>query len=163
MNRKPSNTLILALIAILALGTLAACKHSGMAVTDRGQIMGINIEGANDLPEGGTDTIRVSVNNRGVANLSDVEFTVEIPNELVVVSEKHGDGIELMEMRTPSGTKLYHYIAGDVEATTSAKAEFEVRTSFGTLDRTGDIKVTAWQKDLPNERLVETRMVKLRR
>lgn len=161
--KKFSSKFILMLVAILALATFAACKHSGMALTGRGQIMSINIEGASDLPEGGTDTIRVSVNNRGVANISNVEFTVEIPNELVVLNEKHGDGIDLMPMTTPSGTKLYHYNAGNIEPTTSAKAEFEVRTAFGTLDRTGDIRVTAWQKDVLGDKLVETRMVKLRR
>jgi hypothetical protein len=160
---KNTKTLILALVAILALGSLGACKHSGMAVTERGQILAINITGADDLPDGYTDTLRVSVDNRGVANLSNVEFTVEIPNELVVVSEKHGDGIDLMPMQTPSGTKLYHYTAGDIGAAQSSKAEFEVRTAFGSLDRTGDIKVTAWQKDVLGDKLVETKMIKLRR
>ncbi len=160
---KHSKTLILALISILALGSLGACKHSGIAVTERGQFLSVNISGADDLTDQYTYTLRVSVSNRGVANISNVEFTVEIPNELVVVSEKHGDGIELMPMQTPSGTKLYHYTAGDIGAAQSSKAEFEVRTAFGSLDRTGDIKVTAWQKDVLGDRLVETKMIRLRR
>jgi hypothetical protein len=161
--KKQHLVTILAVIAMLALVLASGCKSSGMAVTSRGQILKVNISGADDLPDGTNDTLRVSVDNRGPSNVSNVEFTVEIPNELVVVSEKHGDGIDMMEMRTASGTKLYHYMAGDIEATTSAKAEFEVRTSFGSLDRTGDIKVTAWQKDLPSDKLVETKQVKLRR
>ena len=161
--KRRNMMLFVTLIAALGLLLAAGCKSSGMAVTGRGQVLAINIEGAKDLPEGGTDTLHVSVDNKGLANISNVEFTVEIPNELVVVSEKHGDGIDMMEMRTPNGTKLYHYMAGDIEMTTSAKADFEVRTAFGSLDRTGDIKVTAWQKDLPNDKLVETKMIKLRR
>jgi hypothetical protein len=38
-----------------------------------------------------------------------------------------------------------------------------VRTRFGSLDHTGDMKVTAYQKDLPGDKLVETRSIKLRR
>jgi hypothetical protein len=161
--KKQNLVTFFALVAMLALALASGCKSSGMAVTGRGQVMAVNISGADDLPDGTADTLKISVDNRGLANISNVEYTVEIPNELVVVSEKHGDGIELMEMRTPTGTKLYHYMAGDIEAASSAKSEFEVRTAFGSLDRTGDIKVTAWQKDLQGDKLVETKQIKLRR
>ena len=153
----------LALTAVVALGLTAACKSSGVAVTDRGQIMKINITSAEDLPENYTDEIQVEVANRGVANIHDIEFTVEVPDELVVVNESHDDGMDLMMMETPEGRKYYHYRVGDLNATEEAEARFQVRTNFGSLQRTSDIKVTAWQKDLPSQKLVETRQIQLRR
>lgn len=160
MKRK---SIHLALTAVLALGMTAACKSSGVAVTDRGQIMKINISSAEDLPENFTDEIEVEIANRGVANIHDIEFTVEIPRELVVVSENHGDGMDLMMMRTPEGRDYYHYRIGDLNGGEEAVATFQVRTQFGSLERTSDIKVTAWQEDLPSQKLVETRQIRLRR
>lgn len=164
MKMKPHSRmymLVLALFAILI--STVACKHSGVAVTDKGQVMQIDIEGADDLPDNYTDTLLVSVQNRGANNLSDVEFTVEIPSELIVLEETHGDGMEVMEMQTASGTKLYHYRVGDIGVTEESEAKFRVTTRFGSLDRTGDIKVTAWQKDVHGDKLVETKLIKLRR
>lgn len=158
-----SKILNLALTGLLALGLTAGCKSSGVAVTNRAQVMVIDIDGPSDLPNNFTDELKVKVANRGVNNLSNVEFTVEIPNELVVVSEEHGQGMELMMMETPTGKRLYHYMVGNIEVTQSSTARFQVRTAFGTLDRSSDIVVTAWQKDLPGNKLVETRHVKLRR
>ena len=80
--KRRNMMLFVTLIAALGLLLAAGCKSSGMAVTGRGQVLAINIEGAKDLPEGGTDTLHVSVDNKGLANISNVEFTVEIPNEL---------------------------------------------------------------------------------
>lgn len=155
-------SMYMALTAMLALGFTTACKSSGVAVTDRGQIMKINISSAEELPENYTDEIKVEVANRGVANIHDIEFTVEVPDELVVVSEEHGDGMDLMMMETPEGRQYYHYRVGDLNGGEEAVARFRVRTSFGTLDRTSDIKVTAWQEDLPSQKLVETRQISLR-
>ena len=163
MKRSEPRTLVILTAALaLVLGS-AACKSSGVAVTERGQVMKINIEGADELADGATDDLKVEVANRGANNLADVEFTVEIPNELVVLEENHGEGMEVMEMRTASGMKLYHYRVGDIGATEESTATFKVRTAFGTMDRTGDIKVTAWQRDVVGDKLVETRMIKLRR
>jgi len=39
---------------------------------------------------------------------------------------------------------------------------FKVRTAFGTYRETGSVKVTAWQRDLPGDKLVETAVIKLR-
>lgn len=158
-----SKTINLALTGLLALGLTAGCKSSGVAVTERGQVMTIAIDGANDLPNNFTDDLKVKVANRGVNNLSNVEFTVEIPNELTVLSEERGQGMELMLMETPSGKKLYHYMVGNIEVGQSSTARFQVRTAFGTLDRTSDIVVTAWQKDLPGDKLVESKHIQLRR
>ena len=36
------------------------------------------------------------------------------------------------------------------------------RTAFGTLRETENVKVTAWQSDLPGDKLVETAVIKLR-
>jgi hypothetical protein len=38
-----------------------------------------------------------------------------------------------------------------------------VRTAFGTYSQTGDVKETAWQRDLPGDKLIETALIKLRR
>ena len=162
MNRSKTVVVFTLLVLVLALGA-TACKHSGVAVTKKGQIMEIDIEGANDLPDGYSDSLHVSVQNRGPNNIHDVEFTVEIPAELVVLGEKHGDGMNMMEMRSPDGNRIFHYKVGDIEPMNESDVEFQVRTSFGTRDRTGDIKVTAWADDLPSDRLVETRAIKLRR
>lgn len=153
----------LALTAVLALGLTSACKTQGVAVTERAQVMTINIRGANDLPENFTDKVRVEVGNRGVNNLHDVEFTVEFPDELVVLSESHGRGMDLMILETPAGRKYYHYRIGNLNVAETSKAEFEIRTNFGTLSRSSDIKVTAWQTDLPSNKLVETKRIELRR
>jgi hypothetical protein len=162
MNHKRFFLATLIALMVVTLGA-TACKHSGVALTGRGQILDIEIEGADDLPDGFTDKLTVTVANRGVANIGNVEFTVEMPNELVVLQEKHSDGLNVMEMRSPEGNRVFHFVAGAIEPMTKSEASFQVRTSFGSLDRSGDVKVTAWQKDLPSDTLVETKMIKLRR
>jgi hypothetical protein len=37
-----------------------------------------------------------------------------------------------------------------------------VRTSFGTVPQSDSVKATAWQRDLPGDKLVETAVIKLR-
>lgn len=158
-----SRTLNLALTGLLALGLTAGCKSSGVAVTERGQVMTINIDSPGDLPDNGTGELKVKVANRGVNNLGNVEFTVEIPNELVVVNEERGQGMELLVMETPTGKRLYHYMVGNIEVGQSSTVRYQVRTNFGTLQRSSDVVVTAWQKDLPGDRLVESKYIRLRR
>ncbi len=153
-----------ALVAILALslGLSGACKHSGVAVTDRGQVMKINITAPDDLPERGSEDIEIQVSNRGLNKLNDVEFEVEFPRELVIVEEKHGDGINMIEGRGSNGERIFRYTAGNIEVATSSMVKYRVETAFGSMKRSGDLKVTAWQKDLPGERLIETKFIKLR-
>lgn len=162
-TNKPTHVFALLVSLLGMLTATTACKHSGVAVTDRAQVMDIDISGAEDLPDNYTDEIRVSVQNRGANNLDNVEFTVELPPELLVVEESRGDGMNVMPMQTASGNRLYHYRVGDIEVGQESRATFRVTTRFGSLDRTGNIRVTAWQADLPNDKLVETKMIKLRR
>jgi len=161
--KKNILSLSLALVVLLSISLLAACKSGGMAVTQKGQLLKINIEGADDLPEGGTDELVVRISNRGVSNIQNIYVDVELPGEVTVVSEVHGDGMGFAEERGPSGDRTYHYTIGKLQVTETSVVRFVVRTSFGSLDRTGDMKVTAWQKELPGNKLVETHQIKLRR
>ena len=159
-NHSGTRGLAIALVTMLPIFA-GACKHSGIAVTNDAQIMKINIEVPETLPESGEGDILVEVANRGVNNLSDVEFEVEIPADLVVMEEKHGDGMKMWETRGSSGQRVYHYTVGDIGVTNESEVKYKVRTSFGSMKRSGDVKVTAWQKDLPGQRLIESRYIKL--
>jgi predicted Zn-dependent protease with MMP-like domain len=161
-NRKTNRLGAMVLAATLPF-MLGACKTSGVAVTDNAQVMKINITAPEMLAERGEGDIIVEVANRGVNNLSDVEFEVEIPAELVVLDEDHGQGMRMWETRGSNGNRVFHYTAGDIGATEESEVKFRVRTAFGARDRSDDVKVTAWQKDLPGERLVETRYVRMSR
>lgn len=160
MNQIQSRGIIV--IAALALIGMTGCKSSGMAVTERGQLMKINIEVPTDLSDNETRELLVSVSNRGVNKLDDVLFEVEIPNELIILSQVPGDGISMTESRTSGGARLFLYKAGNIEVATESVVRFHVRASFGALQRTGDIKVTAWTEDVPSGRLVESKFIKLR-
>jgi hypothetical protein len=159
MNRN--KYLTAAMVAVLALGLLAmtACKHSGMAVTSRGQLLKLNIENPIDLPEGGEDNLDVIVGNRGVNNIKDIVLDVELPAQLVVLDQTSGRGVEVMH---DPGSNVYHFVLGNVQPAEDSKIRFKVRSSFGSMKETGNVKVTAWQRDLPNDKLVETRVIKLR-
>lgn len=163
MKSNPWILFPLSLLAVVALLLTGACKSSGMAVTERGQLLKININAPDDLPDGGTEELEIVVSNRGVNKINDVEFEVEIPNEIIVISESHGDGMNLTEDRMGGTRRRYHYQVGDIEAGTESKARFHVRTAFGSMDRSGDVKVTAWATALPGNRLIESKQIKLRR
>ena len=157
-----SRTLTLAL-ALVALFSVGACKHSGMAVTADGRALSIDIDVPTDLSEGDTQELKVEIRNRGVNRMKDVVFEVEMPNELIVLSTVPGDDLRASEMMTASGRKQFIYRAGDIDAQSVAHVKYHVRAAFGSLDRTGDIRVTAWSEDLPGDRLVETKNIHLRR
>ena len=148
-------TAALLLVAVFA---LAGCKSSGMAVTTRGQLLKINIDRPNELPEGGEGNLDVVISNRGVNNVKDVLVDVEIPPQMIVLDETHDRG---MSMTSSGGA--YHYVMGNVQPGENANIRFKVRTAFGTMSETGGVKVTAWQRDLPGDKLVETASIKLRR
>lgn len=160
MNRNRSLTI--AAIALVAVAMIAAagCKTSGMAVTSRGQVMKINISHPNDLPEAGEDNFTVDVANRGVNAIKNVLIDVEVPAQLVVTNEDRGRGINVMH---DPGSNVYHYSLDNLNVGDNAKITYRVRTSFGTMTSTDSIKVTAWQRDLPGDKLVETAVIKLRR
>jgi len=153
--------LYLALMAIVAIAILAtaACKTSGMAITSRGQLLKINIKHPTALPEAGEDNLDVMISNRGVNNVKDVLVDVELPPQLIVIDQTADRGINAMH---DPGSNVYHFTLGNVQPAEDANIRFKVRTAFGTMRETGSVKVTAWQRDLPGDKLVETAVIKLR-
>jgi hypothetical protein len=158
---KRNHILTYAVMAIVALGMLAtaACKSSGMALTSRGQFLKINVEHPKDLPEAGEDNLDVVVSNRGVNNIQDVLVDVELPTQLIVLDQTNDRGVTVTH---DPGSNVYHFVFGNVQPGEDSRIRFRVRTAFGTLSQTGDVKVTAWQRDLPGDRLVETASIRLR-
>lgn len=153
-------------LAILAMATLAialfmlgACKSGGMAMTSRGQLLKINIQHPTDLPESGEDNLNIVVSNRGVNNIQDVLVDVELPPQLIVLDQIADRGIETMH---DPGSNVYHFTIGKIQPAEDSHLRFHVRTAFGTMRETGSVKATAWQRDLPGDRLVETAVIKLR-
>lgn len=149
------------LMALLAIGLVAttACKSSGMAVTSRGQLLKLNIEHPTDLPDNGEDNLDIVISNRGVNNVTNVLVDVELPSQLVVLDQTNERGIQVT--RDP-GSNTYHFAFENIQPTESSRLRFKVRTAFGTMRETGSVKATAWQRDLPGDRLVETAVIKLR-
>ena len=158
MNRR--KLLTLTIMALLAVGLMAtaACKSSGMALTERGQLLKINIEHPKDLPESGEDNLDIVISNRGVNNVRDILVDVELPPQLVVIDQTNDRGITVSR----SGSNIYHFVLGNVQPAEDSNIRFRVRSTFGTVRETGDVRVTAWQRDLPNDKLVETAAIKLR-
>ena len=158
---KRNRTLTVAAIALLALALAAAtaCKSGGMAVTSRGQLFKINIVHPKDLPENGEDNLDVIISNRGVNNVENVLVDVELPPQLVVLDQTTDRGVNVIH---DPGSSVYHFTLGNVQPGEDSKLRFRVRSSFGTMRETGNVKVTAWQRDLPGEKLVETALIKLR-
>ena len=159
MNRK--KMLSVTLMALLAIGLIAstACKSSGMAVTSRGQLLKLNIVHPSDLPENGEDNLDIEISNRGVNNVKDVLLDVELPPQLVVLDQTNERGIQVT--RDP-GSNVYHFSFENIQPAETSKLRFRVRTSFGTYRETGSVKATAWQRDLPGDKLIETAVIKLR-
>ena len=160
--RRNKQLLTIAVMALLAVGLLstAACKSSGMAVTERGQLLKLNITHPDDLPENGVDNLDVVVSNRGVNNIQDVLLEVELPPQLVVLDQTNDKGVNVLH--TP-GSNLYRFTFGKIQPAETSTVRFRVRTAFGTLSETGSLKATAWQEGLPGDKLIETAVIKLRR
>lgn len=158
---KRNHTLTIATMALLAIALFAmsACKSSGMAVTTRGQLLKINIKHPTDLPESGEDNLDVIVSNRGVNNIQDVLVDVELPPQLIVLDQTNDRGINAMH---DPGSNVYHFTLGKIQPAEDAHLRFHVRTAFGTMRETGSVKATAWQRDLPGDKLVETAVIRLR-
>ena len=158
---KRNKTLTIAAMAVLAFALVAlnACKSSGMAVTSRGQLLKINIQHPNDLPDNGEDNLDIMISNRGVNNISDVLVDVELPPQLIVLDQTADRGINAMH---DPGTNVYHFTIGKIQPAEDSHLRFKVRTQFGTMRETGSVKATAWQRNLPGDKLVETAVIKLR-
>lgn len=148
--------------AVLLLLIAGGCKSSGVAVSEKAQILHIMIETPTDLSDGETRDLKVEVANRGLTEVDNVEFEVEIPNELVILEHDPEESLEFVEFRSERGTRVFRYGAGDLELGSEATVGYKIRAAFGTLERTGDIVVTARANDLPGGKLVETKYVKLR-
>ncbi len=159
MNRR--HVLSITMMALLAVALVAtsACKSSGMAVTSRGQLLKINIQHPTDLPESGEDNLDIAISNRGVNNIQNILIDVELPPQLIVLDQTNERGITATH---DPGSNVYHFTIGNVQPAEDTKLRFHVRTAFGTMRETDSVKVTAWQKDLPGDKLVETAVIKLR-
>jgi len=158
---KRNQILTVALVAICALALLSAtaCKSSGMAVTSRGQFLKLNITHPDDLPEQGVDNLDVTLTNGGVNNIENILLEVELPPQLIVMDQTNDRGVNVMN--TP-GSNMYRFTFGNIQPAERTTVRFRVRTAFGTLRETGSVKATAWQSNLPGDKLVETAVIKLR-
>lgn len=157
MNRRFFTVVMMAVLAIGLLAT-TACKSSGMAVTSRGQFLKINIEHPTALPDQGEDNLDVVVSNRGVNNIKDIFVEVELPPQLIVLDQTNDRGVTVSR----DSNNVYRFTLGNVQPGESSKLRFKVRTAFGTMKETENVKVTAWQSDLPGDKLVETALIRLR-
>ena len=157
---RRNRILILAAIAVLSAGLMTSCKTSGMAMTSRGQLFKINIYAPERLAEGGDGNVDVVLSNRGVNNVSDILVDVELPPQLTVLDQTSDRGVNVV--RDP-GSSMYHFTIGSLNPGEDSKLRFHVRTAFGTLTETGQISVTAWQKDLPGDKLFRKTTIGLQR
>lgn len=153
------NTLLSIAAMPLLVIALTGCKTSGMAVTTRGQLLKINIDHPADLPEAGEDNLDIQLSNRGVNNIKDVEADVELPPQLVVLDQTNDRGMNAIH---DPGVNIYHFTMSNIQPGETSHIRFHVRTAFGTYHETGSVKVTAWQRDLPGDKLIETAVIKLR-
>jgi hypothetical protein len=154
------STITVTLILLTTIG-LAACKTAGVAVTPRGQVMTLNVNAPQDLPEQGTGEIVVEIGNRGVNQFGGVDVRVNLPRELVVLSHHPDRGLSPVALETPS-ERQFHYRIGNLNAGETVRIRYDVRVGFGTLRETDEIEVTAWHENLPGDRLIETRRIRLR-
>ena len=157
---KHNRILILAAIAVMAAGLMTSCKSSGMAMTSRGQLFKINIYTPSSLAEGSDANVDVVLSNRGVNDVNNILVDVQLPPQLIVLDQTADRGVTTS--RDP-GSNVYHFTLGSLNPGEDSTLRFHVRTSFGTLTQTDSIGVTAWQKDLPGDKLVRKTVIKLQR
>jgi hypothetical protein len=148
----------MAVVAVV-LVVVTGCKTSGMAVTRHGQFLKINIQHPMDLPERGEGNLHIVLSNRGVRSVTDVLVDVELPPQLIVLDETHERGVT---MTHDPGSTFFHYTLSNLQPAEDSTIHYRVRTSFGTMSESGSVKATAWQRDLPGDKLVETAVIKLR-
>ena len=157
---RHNRILILAAVAVMAAGLMTSCKTSGMAMTSRGQLFKININAPSNLPEGGEGNIDVVLSNRGVNNVRDILADVELPPQLIVLDQTNDRGVTVSH---DPGSSVYHFTLGSLNPAEDSTIRFHVRTAFGTLTQTGQISVTAWQRDLPGDKLFRKTVIGLQR
>ena len=152
------NRLVVLATALVVVAGLTSCKTSGMAMTSRGQLFKISISAPNRLPEGGEGNINVVLSNRGVNDVSNILADVEFPPQLAVLDQINPNGV--MVMHNP-GTNVWHFQVPKLHPAEDATLRFHVRTTFGTLQQTGQISVTAYQSDLPGNKLFRKTTINL--
>jgi hypothetical protein len=152
--------LMLTGVLVLAFG-LTACKSSGVAVSDKGHIIAIDIEAPATAPADEVAAVVVKIMNRGFTKLKSPTVEVVMPTELMVVSQTQTPGVTWTERITAGGLKLYAYTVNEIDPAGKAELTYHVRTTFGNLQETGKIEVTVWEEKLPGGKLVETRSIRL--
>ena len=157
---KHNRILIFTAMAVLAAALMTSCKTSGMAMTSRGQLFKININAPSNLPEGGEGNIDVVLSNRGVNNVRDILADVELPPQLIVLDQTNDRGVTVSH---DPGSSVYHFSLSSLNPAEDSTFRFHVRTAFGTLTQTGQISVTAWQRDLPGDKLFRKTVIGLQR
>jgi hypothetical protein len=157
---RHNRILILATVAVMAAALMTSCKTSGMAMTSKGQLFKINIYAPSTLPEGGDGNIDVVLSNRGVNNVSDILADVELPPQLIVLDQTNDRGVTVSH---DPGSPVYHFTLGSLNPAEDSHIRFHVRTAFGTMTETGQISVTAWQHDLPGDKLFRKTTIGLQR
>ena len=160
MRRNSILTFAAMALVLAAIFSTAACKTSGMAMTSRGQIFKINIDAPQRLAEGAEGNIDVDLSNRGVNNVQDILADIEMPPQVYVLDQTSDRGITVVH---DPGSSVYHFSLGNLQPGEDAHIRFKVRTAFGTLSETGQISVTAWQKDLPGDKLFRKTTIGLQR
>ena len=160
MRRNSILTFAAMSLVLAALFLTAACKSSGMAMTSRGQLFKINIIAPERLAEGAEGNIDVDLSNRGVNNVQDILANIELPPQVYVLDQTSDRGITTVH---DPGSSVYHFSLGNLQPGEDAHIRFKVRTAFGTLNETGQISVTAWQKDLPGDKLFRKTTIGLQR
>jgi hypothetical protein len=145
---------------ILLLVVLAGCKASGMALTSEGQLFKINIYVPTQLADGAEGTIDIVISDRGIKSVHDILVDVELPPQLIVSRETHGIGVNVLHN---AGSNVYHYTIGNLQVGEDSHIKYDVRTQFGSAPETGTIRVTAWQSELPGDRLTRTTVIRMAR
>lgn len=159
MNRNKYLSVAVVAICAIALLSATACKSSGMAVTSRGQVLKLNIAHPEDLPNEGVDNLDITISNVGVNNIQDTLLEVELPPQLIVLDQTNDRGVQVMHT---AGSNMYRFTFGNIQPTERSSIRFRVRTAFGTMSETGEVRATAWQSGLPGDKLIETAVIKLR-
>ncbi len=85
---------------------------------------------------------------------------IEMPPQVYVLDQTSDRGITVMH---DPGSSVYHFSLGNLQPGEDAHIRFKVRTAFGTLSETGQISVTAWQTDLPGDKLFRKTTIGLQR
>lgn len=159
MNAK-RNLIMLTAVVVLAFG-ITACKSSGVAVSDKGHIIAVDIAAPATAPADEVAAVVVKIMNRGFTKLKEPTVEVVMPTELIVVSQTQSPGVTWTERITAGGLKLYAYTINEIDVAGKAEITYHVRTSFGNLQETGKLEVTVLEDKLPGGKLVETKSIRL--